>query len=180
MHKAISFLIILMFFIPTVSKSQADQSIIYRSYFGGTDEENAAVNGLDARPDKWLSGFNTLSTDMPITENTFQNSFAGVFDGFISIFSLSGTLDYSTYIGGSDYDAIVSTKFYHGENGFVIGGATESVDFPTTDSAYIEEYQGNIDIFLSSFNENGQLSWSTYFGGLEQDDINDLAVDANG
>ncbi len=180
MKRIVTFIITFVFTIPIICYAQTDQSLIYASYFGGSDEENGSVKGLDTRPGQWLSGFYSFSTDMPITGGALQNSFAGVLDGFIGIFNLSGTLEYSTYIGGSGYDAVVSARFFPEENGFAVCGITESEDFPVTPSAYLTEYQGNDDCFVSSFDDDGQLLWSTYFGGEEIDDIKDMAVDATG
>ena len=173
--------IVLILFVPfSVCLAQGDQTLIYASYFGGSAEEGGTEKALDVKSNTWINGTYTLSYDIPITPNAFQNSLAGGIDGFIGRFSLNGDLEYGTYLGGSANDFVNALKFFPGSNGFVVSGFTKSPDFPVTPSSHIEDYQGNGDVYVSRFDEQGQLLWSTYFGAQDMDKVTDMVLDASG
>ncbi|MHA1502858.1 MAG: SBBP repeat-containing protein, partial [Candidatus Heimdallarchaeota archaeon] len=72
----------------------------------------------------------TFSTDFP-TEKPFEDSVQGIYDAFITKFTTTGSLIWSTYLGGSRTDSgkdIVVTK----DNRCFVVGITYSVDFPET------------------------------------------------
>ncbi len=116
-------------------------------------------------------------------------------------------LTYSTYLGGSQSDTSYGSTdryaqpdpriFYHGiavdEDGsaYVTGG-TNSVDFPTENpfqgtygggknTAYGDDYPDVGDIFVTKLSPDGSsLIYSTYLGGIEDEEGNAIAVDAAG
>ncbi|MHA2253066.1 MAG: hypothetical protein ACXAD7_22070 [Candidatus Kariarchaeaceae archaeon] len=55
------------------------------------------------------------------------------------------------------------------QNNVYLTSATSSIDFPTTENSYQKNSNGGIDRTLSKFDLSGQLIWSTYFGGSEDD-----------
>jgi len=180
MKNVLRFFVLTLFCIPNKSNAQVDQSIQYSSYFGGSDMEFCGFHNIDTRNDKWLLGSFSLSNDMPLIGNSYQGSPNGNMDGFISLFDESGGLLHSSYLGGSEYDAISSARFASEGMGYVVSGATKSADFPVSPSVHLEEYQGERDGFISRFDEEGELIWSTLFGGSENDEIEDMAIDAAG
>ncbi|NEN24705.1 T9SS type A sorting domain-containing protein [Cryomorpha ignava] len=181
MNKNLSSFLLLCIFFHFNCSAQTDQTLVYSSYFGGSGSETASRNVLDTRVDHWLSGDITSSSNMPFTNNAFQSSLNGEVDIFISIFQDLNTLTYASYFGGSNNEYSSSVQFMPGINGFVIAGFTTSTDFPVTSDAYLQEHQGGgEDGFIARFSEDGQLLWSTYFGGSEYDRIENMSVDAFG
>jgi hypothetical protein len=173
-------LILVLFIAASASYAQTDQEIVYSSYFGGSFEEGESINSCDVRGNSWISGAFTLGFGIQISGNAFQSTFNGVVDGVVSVFSLSGELQYSSYLGGSGNDAIRVARFNPSNNGFVVGGGTQSIDFPVSEAAHLEDFQGENDVFITSFDEQGEMLWSTYFGGTGIDRIENLVVDAAG
>jgi len=77
-------------------------------------------------------------------------------------------LDYSTYLGGNDLDHGRSVAAAGGE--MVVAGDTSSTSFPTS-SAFQPSYAGGgTDAFVSWFDSSGDLAFSTYLGGLANDE----------
>lgn len=113
----------------------------------------------------------TFSTDFPITLNGFQQTNQGKQEGvvFKLDYSLSN-LVWSSYIGGSNDDAVYSIETDKNYDLFVSGG-TSSLNFPSTSNAYKTSYQGGAtDAFLSRISQNGnQLISSTFFGSPDYD-----------
>jgi Beta-propeller repeat len=63
---------------------------------------------------------------------------------------------------------------------FYVAGITNSPTFPTTPGVIAPTIRGGIDTFVSKFDANGALLWSTFLGGLSKDAVTDMAVDASG
>lgn len=117
-------------------------------------------------------GTNTFSNDFPSGINSgFQEESGGGQDGVV--FKLSADLSqlvWSSYLGGSDDDAIFSISLDNKDDVFVTGG-TISHDFPTTAGAYNTAHNGgSTDAFVARINPNGTfLVASTLFGSDQYD-----------
>ena len=86
---------------------------------------------------------------------------------------------FSTYLGGSGYEHIRDITADVEGNVYVAGGTT-SVDFPTTEGAYQRRHAGMFDIFVTKFDANGKLVWSTLVGGKDYDRAYAIEVDRRG
>jgi len=93
-------------------------------------------------------------------------------------------IDWSTYLGGSEYDDIRDTKI--GKDGYVyIVGSTNSTSNIATTGAHLSTFQGGnnssgADAFIAKFASNGTCVWSTYYGGAAVDIGISLAFDTAG
>jgi large repetitive protein len=63
--------------------SSDGSTLIYSTYYGGSDDEIAFGLAVDVEGDGYLAG-RTISFDMPITTNAFQNTLKGTINGFIA------------------------------------------------------------------------------------------------
>ncbi len=90
-------------------------------------------------------------------------------------------LDYSTYLGGSDWDYGVGIAVDLSGDAYVTG-YTQSTDFPATAGAYQTSLDGvNYDAFVTEMNPTGTaLVYSTYLGGSDMDLGQGIAVDSGG
>jgi uncharacterized repeat protein (TIGR01451 family) len=88
-------------------------------------------------------------------------------------------LSYSTYFGGTGFDAIHSLAVDAAGN-FYLAGQTASADLPVA-SAVQGTHNGTFEAFVSKISADGQsLIYSTYLGGTGFERANDIAVDASG
>ena len=119
----------------------------------------------------------TNSSDFPATHGTFQATYGGDCDAFVTKLNACGTsLVYSTFLGGSyqDYGDAIAVD----TNGcaYVHGGTEQP--FPTTPGAY---NTAGGDAFVTKLNSTGSgLIYSTYFGGSGYSFGLGVAVDAGG
>ncbi len=90
-------------------------------------------------------------------------------------------LEWSTYLGGSADDNLISLDLTTAGN-IVIAGATESVDFPVTPGAYDTTFIGGTnDGCISCISADGsQLLWSSFLGGNSIDVLFEVALDDSG
>lgn len=154
--------------------------LIYSTYIGGSDDDQALDIFASEAGYAYVAGA-TDSEDFPTSENCYSSTLSGEFDVFSLKLSPDGdALEYSTLIGGSVYDEALSIAVGDGGNAY-IAGKTYSTDFPSTSGALGEENAGEQDAIICKLSADGSdLIYSTYLGGTRADQVNDIAVDAEG
>ncbi len=92
---------------------------------------------------------------------------------------------YSTYLGGSDKD-LIRDGVIDSDGNIIVTGQTLSSDFPTVNPVQNNYSGGSYDQHLicgdgivSKFDPQGQILWSTYLGGTNQDSGQSVRVDAS-
>lgn len=152
----------------------AASNIVWAKTYGGNGVD--AAYAMDLKNDTiWVGGI-TTSTNFTVTTNAFQNSFSGSLDVFLMKINAFGNILYSSYFGSSSFEDIHDLKIDH--NGDVIlTGETGGLNFPTL-NCYQCSIHTMIDGYLSKFSKNGNLLFSTYFGGNHIDDAYCLDIDA--
>jgi hypothetical protein len=154
-----------------------DPSVTYATYLGGTGEDDGNAIAVDGSGNAWVTG-QTKSTDFP-TKNPLYASNKGSFDVFVTELSPTGTLVYSTYVGGSSDDSGNAIAVNASGDVFVAGG-TKSSDFPTQ-GAYQSSLKGATNAFVLELSSTGStLMYSTFLGGTGNDVANGLALDSGG
>ncbi|MCE7736336.1 MAG: hypothetical protein GPJ54_15755 [Candidatus Heimdallarchaeota archaeon] len=148
-----------------LSKFDKYGNLIFSTYFGGSSAEDNAQLITDNEDNIYLTG-NTTSIDLNVTNGEYSN-YNGGGDAFIAKFNKLGELISNTYFGGSGMDNIVSIAL-NSENEVVFSGTTASENFPIKDAAF-STISGGFDIFLSKLYSSGQLQWSTFLGGSNND-----------
>ncbi len=153
-----------------VTKLSADGSaIIYSTYLGGSGVEWDWAYDIvhDTVGNVYVAGV-TSSVDFPVM-NPFQAILNGDNDGFVSKIASGGNdLVYSTYLGGSGFEAVTGITL--NDLGQVYAtGATHSRDFPVLNPIQPAS-AGNYDAFITHFSVNGNaLEYSSYLGGSGND-----------
>ena len=90
------------------------------------------------------------------------------------------TIAFSTYFGGTGFDAATSVAVDPAGNIYVTGWAASS-DLPVTTAAIQGNNRGGVDAFVAKFNPTGStLLYCTYLGGSGDDRGLSIAVDAAG
>jgi pimeloyl-ACP methyl ester carboxylesterase len=174
-----------------VAKLSPDGSqLLYSTFLGGHDDETAWSVAVDGSGLAYVAG-TTWSHDFPTTPGAFDrtcgtdgvcnpwNGFPSP-DAFIAKFNHAGTtLDFSTFIGGSQGEEIYSLTIDQFGAAYATGG-TESTDFPTTAGAY-DRNLDNGDAFVLKLAATGnQLEYGTFLGGSDWDNGWQIVVDEQG
>ncbi|HEV3330984.1 MAG TPA: choice-of-anchor D domain-containing protein, partial [Bryobacteraceae bacterium] len=177
---------------------QGPADLVYSTYLGGSNDEQAESIALDVSNRIYVTGF-TVSIGFPVTAATaYQSTFGGgvcngapCADAFIAILnpSNSGTasLVYSTFFGGASFD--LGHAIAIDQTGLVyIAGETASTNFPLVSPIQSTCYGGCTplpmdDAFLAKFDFSkpgtSALLFSTYLGGNDVDTPWGLAVDTS-
>lgn len=88
-------------------------------------------------------------------------------------------LKWSTYYGDLGNESINEMISDHKGHIYIAGHTTSVANIATTGS-FKNTISGNRDAFLAKFDEDGQMLWSTYYGGSDTDVFNSLAIDKYG
>jgi len=164
-----------------VRYNSAASGRLLSTYLGGSggsslSEEAGYGIAIDSLGRAWVAGV-TPSTDFPGVSSGHQSTYGGGnSDAFISVFSVSGALEWSTYLGGSGIDA--ATAISAGAGFVGLAGYTTSLNLPVT-GALQATRAGEYDAFWAAFPiiSNAPL-YISYLGGTGSD--SGLAASANG
>ena len=159
-------------------------ALVYSTYLGGSDFENAGGIAVDSLGDAYVTG-NTNSSDFP-TSNALQPIFGNASTGFIEPDAFVAKLNpsgsaliYSTYLGGNRLDAGLGIAVDSSGNAYVIG-TTLSTNFPIVNALQASP-GGGADAFVAKLNAAGSaLVYSTYLGGSGDEQGSGIAVDSSG
>jgi uncharacterized repeat protein (TIGR01451 family) len=165
-----------------------DPVLDYGTFLGGTGTDSGQGVAVDANGNMYITG-QTLSTDFPTTLGAYDSSCGtdglcngGHSDVFVTKLDAAGTTRlYSTYLGGSGDEQSWGVAVDTAGRAHVMGWTT-SVDFPTR-NAFQTAIGGSRDAFVTSFDSNGALLYSTYLGGnsdMDADIDGGIAVDPQG
>lgn len=151
------------------------------SYLGGAGDEVGLAVGLFGAAEEVVIGGTTYSADFPTTAGALDTTLGGTLDGFVARLSGDGSaLLQSTYLGGSNEDAVMSVDVHIGGDVFV-AGSTTSADFPTTAGALDTQFDGTSDGVLARIKPDlASFAYSTYVGGNGRDELNGVVADPNG
>ena len=157
---------------------------VYITYLGGNGIDYALDVATDGQGNAYVTGF-TSSANFP-TANAFQPAFGGGFyDAFITKLNPAGSaLVFSTYLGGNEEENSHGSGSQSGsialdtQGNIYVTGFTQSENFPVLNAIQPTHY--NIDdLFITKLNPSASaLVWSTYLGGLTNEQPKDIAVDS--
>jgi uncharacterized protein (TIGR03437 family) len=163
-------------------------AIVFVAYLGGN--QPSALDGLttDRDGNVYVAG-NTRAANFPVTEGAAQLSHRSAGhpdvnsrdDGVVAKLSPTGSLIYSTYLGGDSSDAAYVIAV-DGAGNACIGGLTRSLSFPISPNAAQRSYMGGgFDGFIAKLNASGSnVLYGTYIGGSAVESVRCLAVDSAG
>jgi hypothetical protein len=124
---------------------------------------------LDSSGYAYITGY-TSSSDFP-TKRSYQSTYNGDLDAMAAMFTPDGgSLDFSTFLGGSDLDTARAIALDNNGN-IYLAGFTESNDFPT-ENAYQNSRKGDKEAFVVKLStaqfgtlcgavDNCDLTWTT-------------------
>jgi hypothetical protein len=144
-------------------------SLLYDTYFGGSDLDEVRKLSFDASGRVLLTGF-TFSPDFPITRDAAQATPGGNGDVFVSVVDPShpeAFLVYSSYLGGSQGEVAYDIAG-DAAGSIYVTGYTLSPDFPVTFDAPQLKWGGGIEVFVARLMPGiagtAGLRFSTYLG----------------
>jgi uncharacterized protein (TIGR03437 family) len=165
-------------FLMNVSSSG---QLLYATFFGGSAVNFGTGVACDQQGNAYLIGI-TGSNDFPL-KTPFQsgtNIEPGQAIAFLSKFSSSGALVYSTYLGGNIYSFPSRISVDAAGSPHVLGQT--GTGFPVKNAAQASYGGGAVDKFVLKMTPDGQnLVYATYLGGSKDEyGYGGLALDSAG
>jgi len=160
-------------------KLSADGSqLLYATYFGGEDNDEATGLAVDAAGNAYVAGV-TSSSDLGLSPS-IKPSAAGGSRAFIAKFDPTGAaVVYLVLLGGRGNDAAAGLALGPDGAAYVTGRAS-SADFPLA-NPWQASLRGSANAFVARLNPAGNaLVYSTFLGGSTIDAGAAIALDAAG
>src|SRR2546427_2561770 len=171
-----------------------DPVLLYSTYLGGSYADDGNGIAVDGAGNAYVVGktgtTTSLPADFPTTPDAFQDGYQGPYnrnwgDAFVTKFSSTGSLLYSTYFGGSGLDEGRGIAVDSSGNAYITGvtrGLGMPNDLPTTPNAFQTQMPGGFeDGFVTKLDATGgALIYSTYLGGSGDDRAERIAIDSSG
>ncbi|MCY7409957.1 MAG: hypothetical protein LH473_06775, partial [Chitinophagales bacterium] len=159
-----------------------DPTIEWGTYWGGTQKDLTDEITTDLAGNCFVTG-RVRSNTLFATAGAYQTVNHGGLDIPLMKWAPDGNLVYATYYGGSSNEigfCIITDP----QQNVWIGGHTFSPDGIATPDAMQtffvpgapDDYDGN----LSKFTNDGDLVYGTYFGGVGQDELQNIWADTDG
>ncbi len=163
-----------------------DPRLQWASFLGGAgwdechgvalDDAGVVVVGLTDSLD-----FPSCADDRVVEDNCAGPFPAGDYDGFVIRMSPDGSeVLWSTYIGGTAVDWILSVAVNDGGEA-IVTGLTTSADFPIPpgirNDVFDAQFDGPVDAFILKLSDGGEeILYSTFVGGSSKDCATDIAL----
>jgi beta-propeller repeat-containing protein len=138
-----------------VSKlSAGGTTLLFSTYYGGEKEDDATAIALDSFADAYVTG-RTTSSKFPVSGSPFQSSLSGSSDAFVTEFSNTGFVVYSSYLGGTGTEN-------DSQGGLDTNGPTGAVAVDSTSNTYLAGSTAS----TTSFPAGAGVFQPNYAGGL--------------
>lgn len=147
-----------------IVKMSESGELVYSSYLGGSDMDDAFGKAVDSAGNIILSG-RTWSGDFPVTEDAIQGTYSGIeVDGFVTKLSADGqSMMFSTFLGYSGWDTLHRVCVDEDDN-IYLAGMADSNDFPVINALQSEKSSGP-DLYLLKLSPEGSPLFASYLGG---------------
>ncbi len=133
--------------------------LLWSSYIGGSENDWCRGLVLDGQDQIYLSG----TTSSPDFEGKTNESY-GLDDGFVARVSSEGAIEWMTFIGGANID-VGGGLARRADGHLILAGGTGSPDL----TSRLNDRIGRIDAYLASINPAGELDWTMYLGGTDDE-----------
>ncbi len=142
---------------------------LWATYLGGSADEVARSITIDDQDNVIITG-RTFSTNFPVLNACQENADQQIGlsgDAFLSKFSSSGDLLWSTYYGDSGGEFAFGVSCDDANNIIMTGSSSSETGIFL--DGHQSEYGGQTDAFVAKYNAAGILQWSSYYGGSNED-----------
>ena len=164
------------------TKFSATWALVYSTLYGGSGSDVGTSIAVDANGLAWITGTTTNSSFPIIAVSALQDTYSGGnTDGvFFSLNDTGSTVRFASFFGGNRQEENPKIIF-HPDGSLLIAATTDSTNFPATRDAIFFRNSGARDILLIKIPADvSALTFSTYFGGSNNDLLNAIAVDPAG
>ena len=159
-----------------IAKFNSTGYLVFSTFFGGSNYDNAIKVAVDKESNIYVVG-DTYSHDFP-TKNAYESLYKGSKDSFLAKFDSNGVLQFSTMLGDSGATQVKGITIDPKGNCWIVG-YTNANDFPMK-NAFNNTYGAYNDVYISEYDKDGALIYSTYLGSNLDDFVYGITFDSLG
>ena len=159
-----------------VVKLSPGGALAYSTFLGAPGYDSANSVAVDPFGNAYVTG--QTGAGFPTTAGVYQPVIQGGTAAFVTKFSASGSLTWSTFVGGTNFDYANGIAVDEFGNTY-ISGVSYSTAFPGAPPGGAQTTnRGNGDAFVAKLNFTGSgLLYFTFLGGSGHDQANTIGVD---
>ena len=151
-----------------IAKLSGGGALTWSTFAGGSGYDYGEAVAADTSGNIYVAGYSTAVWGAPVRGYSSGN------DAFAAKFDSSGTLTWSTFLGGAGDDKSYSIAEDTGGNVYVAGYSTAAWGAP------VRGYSSGSDAFAAKLDSSGALTWNTFLGGPGTEVAYGVAVDGSG
>ncbi len=161
-----------------IDKTQGAAGLVYSQRLGGFFTDRGLAIAADSAGAAYVTGTTqsdgaSATAKFPIAGSPLQTNSGGSADAFITKIDSTGTVVYSSFIGGNDFDEGLGIAVLPAGDNVYLTGRTLSSDFPSAIGALSGQ-----DAFVFQLNLNtNTIGYSRYLGSPGVDQGNAIALD---
>jgi len=163
-----------------LSKFDSAGNFLWAKTWGGTLSDGSDGVTTDVSGDVSVIGYFEGTFDFDPGAGTDEHTSNGEFDTFLSTFDSDGAFQWTRTWGGMLTEAGFGLSADSSGNKYASGWYMDTVDFDPGIDVDEHTSNGDKDIYLSSFDPDGNFLWARAWGGTMSDICNDVAVDEPG
>ncbi len=160
-----------------ILKLDAAGNFIWAKIGGSNNQCQASSITTDAVGNIYTSGSFAGSVDFDPGAGVFNLTSNGSVDAFIQKLDSNGDLLWVKSIGGVDNEYCNEIKLGASGSIYAIGNFQGTVDFDPSGGVSNFTSNGNSDVFIQKFNDNGDYVWTKSMGGTDIDLGHSIAID---
>ena len=149
-----------------VAKLDSSGGIIWLTFLGASGNDRAYGIAVDSSGDIFVGGYSSATWGTPV------RSYTSAIDGFAVKLDSSGSITWSTFLGGSGNDYLLDLEMDDNGNVYIGGWSTATWGSPV-------QTIGGTDGFAAKLDGSGNLTWNTFVGGTSGDYSYRIAVDGS-
>lgn len=159
-----------------VVKLSPTGALAYSTFLGGPGQDVGFAVAVDPFGNAYAAGYG--SAGFPTTPGVYQANNQGSLDAFVTKFSSSGSLTWSTLVGGTSLDYATGIAVDLFGNSYITGQANSASFFNAPLGGAQPVNRGSGDAFVAKLNFNASaLSYFTFLGGSGTDVANAISAD---
>ena len=149
---------------------EARASLEWNTFLGSSDIDANTSVARDSLGNVYVCGYSKATWGSPIR----AHAGGGKADVFVAKLNSSGSLQWNTFMGGSESDYSGNIAVDSTGNVYVCGYSYATWGSP------LNGFAGGRDVFVARLSSSGQLLWHTFMGSTDYDEKATLAVSASG
>ena len=143
---------------------------------GGSDSGHKLF--VDQSNNLYVAGYFSQTADFDPSGTTVNLVSNGSSDGFLAAYTTAGALQWAFNIGANSADVVTGVTWDVSGNLYITGDYTGTADFDPSATTHTLTSNGGKDIFVASYDANGNYLWAFNVGGTLNDEGDGIAIDA--